>query len=89
MNGSLKWRNAMPSELEFQVDPPGTPPTDAKVLNNSSNTKFIKNMLLHKLLKCTNIYLRASRFFINGVVGKLFKDFCLSRILSLLSRDVG
>jgi len=73
----------------FQVDPPGTPPTDANFLNNSSNTKFIKNMLLHKLLKCTNIYLRESRFFINGVVGKLFKDFCLSRILSLLSRDVG
>ena len=51
MNGSLKWRNAMPSELKvlkFQVDPPGTPPTDAKVLNNSSNTKFIKYMLLHK-----------------------------------------
>ena len=58
-------------------------------LNNSFNKSFIQNWPQHKWLKSNYPTLCCGIFFLNVYFGKLFKNLCLSCILSLLSCDVG
>ena len=62
---------------------------DTTFLNNFFNRFFIKNQPWHKWFKSNYLTLCHGLFLKTFFVGKLFKYLCLSRILSLLSRDVG
>jgi len=91
-NWSLKWRHAMPSELEISN---GSTRPCHQVRHwrhnflNFFNRFFIKNRPWHKWFKSNSLTLCQGLFYFLFFVGKLFEDLCLSCILSLLSCDVG